>query len=140
VPLVWLVIAIALAVAEVFTTTFVLAMFAAGALVAALVAALGVNIVGQTLIFAIVSTLALVVVRPVVRRHLHRGDHTEVGLAAIEGSVATVLEEVDAEHGLVKIEGEMWRARPVDAQQVIPVGAQVRVVAVHGATALVWRE
>lgn len=139
-PLVWLVIAIALAVAEVFTTTFVLAMFAAGALVAALVAALGVEIVGQALIFAIVSTLALIVVRPVIRRHLHHGGQEDAGLAAIEGSVATVLEEVDSEHGLVKIEGEMWRARPIDAHQVIPVGAQVRVIAVHGATALVWRE
>lgn len=140
-PLVWLIVGIALAVAEAFTTTFVLIMFAAGAFAAAAAAALDVGLAGQALVFAIVSTLALVVLRPVVRRHLHRpGKETPMGIAAIEGATALVLEQVDADHGLVKIEGEMWRARPYDAHQVIPVGEQVRVVEIKGATAMVWRD
>ncbi len=121
--------------------TFDLIMLATGALAAAGAAALGVNLIGQGLVFAVVSTLALMVIRPVVRRHLHKTDgQAPIGLEAIEGSTALVLEQIDVEHGLVKIEGELWRARPYDAQQVIPAGEQVRVIEVKGATAMVWRE
>jgi membrane protein implicated in regulation of membrane protease activity len=137
----WLVAGVALVVAEVFTTTFVLLMLAAGAFAAAGAAALGVGVVGQGLVFALVSALALFGVRPAVRRHLHsREAGTELGVAAIEGSTCLVLEQIDENHGLVKIEGEMWRARPYDATQVIPAGEQVRVVEVKGATAMVWRD
>lgn len=138
--MIWLAVGIALAVAEVFTTTFVLIMFALGALSAAAVAAADVGLVGQALVFAVVSVLALVLLRPVVRRHFARQTGgPPVGLQAMEGAVATVLEQVDADHGMVKIDGEMWRARPHDARQVIEVDALVRVVEVRGATLMVWR-
>ncbi len=138
---VWLIVGVALVVAEVFTTTFVLLMLAAGAFAAAGVAALGVGVVGQGLVFALVSALALFGVRPALQRHLHnREADAELGVAAIEGTTCLVLEEIDENHGLVKIEGELWRARPYDATQVISVGEQVRVVEVKGATAMVWRD
>ena len=63
-----------------------------------------------------------------------------MGLEAIEGSTGVVLEEIDESHGLIKIEGELWRARPYDATQVIPAGEHVRVVEIKGATAMVWRD
>ena len=137
----WLVVGVALAVAEVFTTTFVLIMFAAGAFAAAAAAALGSPIWLQAVVFAAVSAAALAGLRPAIQRHVHRsGDGTPVGLAAIEGSPGLVLERVDADHGLIKIEGEMWSARPYDATQVIEPGERVRVIEIKGATALVWRE
>jgi membrane protein implicated in regulation of membrane protease activity len=138
---IWLVIAIALAVAEIFTSTFVLLMFAAGAFAAAGAAALGFELVSELIVFGVVSAAALAVVRPAIQKHLRRETaESRMGIDAIEGSRGTVLEEIDAEHGLVKIEGEMWRARPYDATQVIPIGEQVRVIEVKGATAMVWRD
>jgi membrane protein implicated in regulation of membrane protease activity len=59
---------------------------------------------------------------------------------AIEGSAGLVLEQVDTDHGLVKIDGEMWTARSYDATQVMEPGERVRVVEVRGATAMVWRD
>jgi membrane protein implicated in regulation of membrane protease activity len=139
----WIVLGVILAVAEMFTATLVLIMLAAGAFAAAIAAALGAPMVVQALVFAAVSALSLVAVRPVVRRHrrpaIETGD-TPFGLEAIEGASGLVLEEVDADHGLVKIEGELWTARAYDATQVIPQGERVRVVEVKGATAMVWRE
>src|SRR5438270_3215361 len=109
--LLWLVAAVGLAIAEVFTGTFVLIMLSAGALAAAATAALGGEVWAQGLVFALVSALALVVVRPAIKRHLDSGGpDAPIGLAAIEGSTCVVLERVDADHGLVKIEGETWRA------------------------------
>jgi membrane protein implicated in regulation of membrane protease activity len=134
--LVWLLVAVVLGIAEVFTGTLVLLMLAAGAL-----AVLGLELWSQGLVFALVSALALVVVRPAMKRHIDlSGSDTPIGLPALEGSQALVLERVDADHGLVKIEGEMWRARSFDGTQAYEPGERVRVVELKGATAMVWRD
>jgi membrane protein implicated in regulation of membrane protease activity len=137
----WLVLGVALVVAEMFTTTFVLIMLAAGALAAAAAAALGAPLLLQALVFAVVSGAALAGLRPVIQRHLHAsGNTTPIGLAAIEGSVVPVIERIDSDHGVIKIDGELWNARPLDVTQVIEPGERVRVIEIKGATALVWRE
>jgi membrane protein implicated in regulation of membrane protease activity len=142
-PLLWIVLGVVLAVAEMFTATFVLIMLAAGAFAAAAAAALGAPVAGQVAAFGVVSALALAAVRPIIMRHglsaSQTGD-TPFGVEAIEGSAGLVLEQVDADHGLVKIDGEMWTARSYDATQVMEPGERVRVVEVRGATALVWRD
>jgi membrane protein implicated in regulation of membrane protease activity len=142
VPILWLIAGIVLIVAEMFTLDFVLVMFGGGALAAAAAGALGVdNVFVQVLIFSAVSALGLVAVRPAIKNRMHRGaDPAVMGVAAIEGSEATVVEQVAADSGMVKIGGELWRARPYDMAQIIEPGARVRVVEVKGATALVWRE
>ncbi|MER7444254.1 NfeD family protein [Micromonospora avicenniae] len=139
----WIVLGVLLAVAEVFTTTLFLIMFAAGAFAAAGAAALGAPTLVQALVFAAVSALTLTVVRPVIKRHrrsaLESGEQP-FGVEAIEGATALVLERVDAEHGLVKIDGELWTARSYDATQSFDAGRRVRVIKVRGATALVWQD
>lgn len=137
----WLIAGVLLAIAELFTGTFVLLMFVVGALAATGAAALGGHLAVQVLVFAVVSSLGLVAVRPAIRNRLHASaDPAQMGLEAIEGSEGLVLEQVDADRGLVKVGGEMWSARSYDATQVIAPGERVRVIEVKGATALVWRE
>ncbi|NJC70354.1 NfeD family protein [Planosporangium thailandense] len=117
-------------------------MLAAGALAAAVTAAADGELWAQGLVFALVSALALVVVRPAIKRHLDTGGGTEaqIGLAAIEGSTGIVLERVDADHGLIKIEGELWRARSFDGTEAYEPGERVRVIEVKGATVMVWKD
>ncbi len=137
----WLLTGVILAIAEVFTSTFVLVMFAAGAFAAAALAALGLPVWLQLAAFAAVSAAAVMGLRPVIQQHLrHDSDSAPLGLAAIEGAAGLVLERVDADHGLVKIEGELWSARPYDATEVFEPGERVRVIEIKGATALVWKE
>jgi membrane protein implicated in regulation of membrane protease activity len=139
----WIVLGVLLAVAEIFTTTLFLIMFAAGAFAAAGAAALGAPVALQALVFAVVSALSVAVVRPVIRRHagsaLAAGEQP-FGVEALEGASALVLEPVDAERGLVKIDGELWSARSYDATCSYPVGERVQVIKIRGATALVWRD
>lgn len=132
-----------LAVAEMFTFTFVLIMLSAGAFAAAIAAGLGAGVPVQAVVFAVVSALSLIAVRPVIKRHRQsamESGETPMGLEAIEGSTGLVLEQVDLEHGLVKIDGELWTARAYDATQVLQPGERVRVIEVKGATAMVWRD
>jgi membrane protein implicated in regulation of membrane protease activity len=141
VSVVWLIVGIVLAAAELLTLDFVLIMLGGGALVAALVAALGVPVPLQLGAFAVASLLGLGAVRPAIRKRLHRGaDHKPMGVEAMEGSEATVIEDVAEGRGMVKIGGELWSARPYDATQSFTAGEQVRVVEIRGATALVWKE
>ncbi|MFG2011435.1 NfeD family protein [Micromonospora sp. NPDC048868] len=139
----WIVLGVVLAVAEIFTTTLFLIMFAVGALAAAGAAALGAPVEVQAIVFAGVSALTVLGVRPTLRRHrrsaLESGEQP-FGVEAIEGSTALVLEQVDAGQGMVKIDGELWQARSYDASQHFAPGDRVQVIQVRGATAMVWRD
>jgi membrane protein implicated in regulation of membrane protease activity len=139
----WIVLGIALAIAEAFTVTFLIIFFAVGALAAAGAAALGAPLLLQAIVFALVSGLSVGAIRPIIIRHqrsaLESGE-TAFGIEAIEGCRATVLEEVDTDRGLVKIDGELWQARTFDHTEKYLPGQSVRVMKVKGATAIVWRD
>ncbi|MFU8853845.1 NfeD family protein [Micromonospora sp. SL1-18] len=141
--LLWIVLGVVLAVAEIFTTTLFLMMFAAGAFAAAAAAALGAPVAVQALVFALVSTLCVALLRPVIRRHaraaLDSGEQS-FGVEALEGTTAVVVEPVDVGRGLIKIDGELWTARAYDATRSYAVGERVQVIKVRGATALVWQD
>lgn len=140
-PVIWLAAGVLLAVAELFTLDFVLVMLAGGAFAAAATGLLGGNVLVQVIAFTVVSGLGVFAVRPAIKHRLHRGAEPAVmGLDAIEGAQATVVEEVAEGRGMVRIGGELWQARPFDSTQTMDAGSQVRVVEVKGATALVWRE
>ncbi|WP_409073720.1 NfeD family protein [Micromonospora chalcea] len=139
----WIVLGVVLAVAEIFTTTLFLIMFGVGAFAAAGAAALGAPVALQAVIFAVVSALSVAVVRPVVRRHARPAIETgeqPFGVEALEGATAVVLEPVDAERGMIKIDGELWTARSYDATRTYAEGERVQVIKVRGATALVWQD
>ena len=136
----WLIAAGALVIAELFSGTFVLLMFGAGALAAAIVSLAGGPGWLAALVFAVVSALALWLVRPWINKRLHREADQKMGNATIEGAYASVIERVDRDHGMVKIEGELWRARPYDSEMIYEPGERVRILRVDGATAMVGRD
>lgn len=136
--LVWLVVAIALAVAEIFTLTAALGVLGAAALVPAGLAALGLPLPLQLLGFAASATLGVLLVRPVALRHMHRPQLERFGVDALIGKRAYVLREVTDRDGLVRIDGDEWTARPFDESTVIPVGAAVDVMRISGTTAYVY--
>jgi len=137
------VLGIALAIAEAFTATLLIIFFGVGAFAAAGAAALGAPLLVQVIVFALVSGLSVTALRPIILRHaksaLETGD-TPFGIEAIEGTHATVLEEVDGAHGMIKIDGEHWQARSFDGNEKYLPGERVRVIKVKGATAIVWRD
>ncbi len=81
----------------------------------------------------------LVVVRPVARRHMLTRPTLLTNTEALEGKRALVTEQVDERDGRVKIGGDVWSARTLDPGEVIEAGAEVTVVQIDGATAVVWR-
>ncbi|MFJ8112500.1 NfeD family protein [Streptomyces sp. NPDC096132] len=135
---VWLLTAAALGVAEFFTLTLVFGLLAGAALVAAVVAGVGVGLLGQFVALALAAAAGLVLVRPVALRHMEQQPLTREGSDALIGKRAEVMQEVTATRGLIRLSGEEWSARALDESLVIPAGALVDVMEIEGATAIVY--
>ncbi|MDQ3741217.1 MAG: NfeD family protein [Actinomycetota bacterium] len=133
----WLIAAVVLAVGEVLTMGFFLAPFAVGALAATLVSVLGGGLVASGIAFLAVSSAAFLGLRPIARRHMKLPAQLRTGTAALVGKTGTVVETVSAEAGCVRIDGEVWTARPFDDDDTYEAGERVRVLQIRGATALV---
>jgi membrane protein implicated in regulation of membrane protease activity len=137
--MVWILLAVILAAGEVMTLSFFLAPFAGGALVAALVELAGAGSIVALIAFIVSSGLLLGFVRPIARRHMRMPAQIRTGTAALVGRTAVVTARVDGDEGTVKLEGEIWTARPYDEGEVLATGSRVHVVEIRGATALVSR-
>ncbi|MCW7987733.1 membrane protein [Streptomyces platensis subsp. clarensis] len=135
---VWLFAAAALGAAEFFTLTLVFGLLAGAALVAAVVAGVGIGILGQLVALAAAAAAGLVILRPIALRHMAQPPTTREGSDALIGNRAEVVQEVTANRGLIKLSGEEWSARALDESLVIPVGALVDVMEIEGATAIVY--
>ncbi|MZF87426.1 NfeD family protein [Streptomyces sp. SID5643] len=134
----WLLAAAALGAAEFFTLTLVFGLLAGAALVAAVVAGVGIGLLGQLLALGAAAAAGLVLVRPVALRHMRQQPLIRDGSDALIGRRAEVMQEVTATRGLIKLSGEEWSARALDESHVIPVGALVDVMEIEGATAIVY--
>lgn len=133
---VWAALAIIFFVAEVFTMGFFLVCFGIGAVVAAILAVLGVGVVWQLVVFIAVSLVALAFLRPLAVRMTNHVANPG-GIDRVIGKQAIVLEEVNphAATGRVRIEREEWRADTYGP--AIPQGALVVVMEVTGTRVMV---
>jgi membrane protein implicated in regulation of membrane protease activity len=136
--LIWLVVAVVLGIAEIFTLTAALGVVGGAAFVTALVALTGLPAAVQFLVFAAAATTGVVLVRPVALRHMRQPQTHLFGVQALVGKRAFVVREVTDRDGRVRIDGEEWTARPFEDSVVIPVGAAVDVLRISGTTAIVY--
>ncbi len=138
-PVIWLLIAAALALGEIVTESFFLAPLAAAAVVMALGTLLGAEILLVALIAIVVGVVTLLVLRPLLRRE--RLDFAAGGAEHdfVVGQLGVVEEHVvnDEATGVIEIDGEVWTARANDDGRTFAPGDAVEVVAVRGAIALV---
>ena len=138
--LIWLVAAVGLAGAEALNGDMFLLMLSGGALAAAGSSwLLGPPIWVDGAVFLVVSVLLMVLVRPAVRRRLVAARGLRDPVRALEGIPALVLEQVSRDQGQVKLDGEVWTARPLEDDAIYQPGDQVTVMHIDGATAVVWR-
>lgn len=127
---IWLIVAIILVILEIATAGFGVICFAIGAGFSALIAGLGGNLTWQIVIFAVVSLLTFIFLRPVVMRFLEKkSKDVKTNAEAIVGRKGVVSERIDAtQHtGRVAIDGDDWKAVSEDAS-VIEKGQTVEIV------------
>ena len=124
---IWLVVAIVLVILEIATSGFGVICFAIGAVFGAIAAALGAGTTWQIILFAVVSILTFIFLRPIVIRFLEKkSKDVKTNADALIGRKGIVSERIDAtQHtGRVAIDGDDWKA----VSEVIEKGAQVEIV------------
>lgn len=139
IPVIWLLVAAALALAEIITESLFLAPLVTAAVVMALGSLIGAEFVLMVLIAIVVAVVTLLALRPLLRRE--RLDFSVGGTEHdfVVGQVGRVEEHVvnDEATGVIEIDGEIWTARANHDAQTFAPGDAVEVVAVRGAIALV---
>ena len=134
----WLLLAVALGVAEMVSLDLILVMIAVGAVVGALAALASFPLILQVLLAAGSSAAMLALVRPNLVKKFHQGPDLVTGMNKLVGQQGVVTEELSPHHpGRVKLAGEIWSACPYDESLTIAPGATVEVFAIRGATAYV---
>lgn len=138
--LIWLIFALGLAGAEALTGDMFLLMLGGGALAAAGSSwLLDLPVWANGAVFLVVSVLLLVLVRPALRRRLIPAKGAQTGVKALEGKNALVLDRITHDEGQVKLDGQVWTARPLNDGDVFEPGERVTVMHIDGATAVVWK-
>jgi membrane protein implicated in regulation of membrane protease activity len=135
--MIWAVVAVVLVIIEMFTPSFFFVCLAAGGLLGAAAAALGLTLAWQLVAFAAGSTAAFLFIRPVMMKYFLKMDRLKTGVDALVGRVAKVSEALEPV-GRVAIDGDDWRAIEADGAHA-RVGDSVEIVKVESATLHVKR-
>ena len=136
-PMIWLVLLIAFAGIEGITAGLVSIWFCAGSLVALFAAWMGSSLAVQIGLFAIVSVIAMAVIRPMARRWVEpKAEKTNADrILEAEALVTETIDNVQAS-GQIKVGGSTWTARSANGD-VIPEGTLVQVERIEGVKAIV---
>lgn len=135
--IVWLILLVAFGVIEGLTAGLVCIWFCLGSLVALFAAWVGAGLLAQIALFAIVSVLAMALIRPAARKWMQPRDAKTNAdrILEAEGLVTETIDNIQAS-GQIKVKGAVWTARSSDGQ-VIPEGTLIRVERIEGVKAIV---
>jgi len=127
--LLWVIISIVCLILELSSGDFFILCFAIGAAAAAILAGCGLSLTWQIILFAVVSALSLLLVRPALIKKLHKPHRERLSNAeAMIGREGRVSEPIEAGgYGRVAIDGDDWKAVGVEGM-AIAQGSRVRVV------------
>ena len=134
---VWLLIAGLFFIGEIATVGFLIFWFGVGALIAMIVSLFTSNIIIQTTIFIISSTILIFATKPFIKKFADV-KKTNTNVYSIIGKKALVIKTIDPIHsvGQIKLNGEVWTAES-ENNEIIEEGSKVEVLEIKGVKAIV---
>ena len=128
----WFALLIAFVVAEAATVNMVSAWFAVGSLASLITALLGGKLWLQVVVFLVVSTAALALLRPIAKKYFNP-KLTRTNVDALAGKTCLCVTAIDNLEGVgqVKIGDVEWTARSTTVE-AIPAGTEVKIDRVEG--------
>ena len=132
-----LIISGAFFICEIVTAGFLLFWFGIGALIAMISSFFTSNVIIQTVIFLITSTLLLLITKPFVKKFTNV-KNTKTNAFSIIGKKAVVTNDIDPIQGKgqIKVGSETWSAESED-QSKITKDTEVEIVNITGVKAIV---
>ncbi|MCS4484255.1 NfeD family protein [Gleimia sp. 6138-11-ORH1] len=133
----WFLIALLLAVLEVISVDLFFLTLAIAATAAGVGSYFGLDLWWQIGIFAVVSVVLLLTLRPWARKLLEKSvPDTKLNFQALLGQAVQVEAAVNDTDGRVRLAGDTWTAVTKDSR-VLEVGETAYVVEIKGATVVV---
>ena len=129
----WVILALIFVIVEMFTAGFAVMCISVGCLFGALASVLDWELKWQILSFAVGTAVAFVTVRPLVYKFFYKkSPEVKTNADALIGRRAIVTERIEGElhPGRVKIDGDDWKAVPLN-DETIEVGEAVEVTAIN---------
>ena len=138
--IIWLILAVVMAIVEAFTVQLVSIWFAIGAGAACITSLITDNLIIQIVVFVVVSAIALAVTRPLVKK-IRQKKAEPTNSDRYIGKTAVVITAIDNEKtkGMVKVDNEKWTARSATGAP-IEEGAAVTVTAIQGVKLMVTKK
>lgn len=140
-PFIWIGFAVLMVVCEAFTSQLVSIWFVIGSVCAAVSSIFFKdNILIQSLVFLVVSLVALIVTRPLVARFKAKKQITSTNADRVIGKTGVLLSDISdvLSVGQVKVDGEIWSAKTENNN--LKAGDKVRVLAIEGVKLIVKAE
>jgi len=136
--MIWLIVLILAIVVELISLGLTTIWFAGGALVAAIVAALGGPVWLQIVLFLVVSITLLAFTRPIAVKYFNK-ERVRTNVESLVGRQAIVISEVDNLQGVgqVSVGGQEWSARCFEDGRILVPGTIVRIMAINGVKLIV---
>ena len=134
---IWLIIAGLFFIGEIATVGFLIFWFGIGALLAMIVSKFTSNLIIQTTVFVISSTILIFSTKPFVKKFVDV-KKTNTNVYSIIGKKALVIKTIDPIHsvGQIKKNGEVWTAESED-NQIIEKGSEVEILEIKGVKTIV---
>lgn len=134
----WGILFLILVVIELATMGLTTIWFAAGALIAVFISAVGLPLWVQILLFTVVSLVLLYFTRPVAIKYFNK-DRQKTNAESLIGQTGIVTEAIQnlQEHGSVLLGGMQWSARAEDGRQEIAKDTTVEVLRIEGVKLIV---
>lgn len=137
---IWLALTIIMIIVEVCTTGLTSIWFAAGGVIAFILALLKAPVWAQIVVFVVVSVLLLIFTRPLVEKILKVGDN-KTNLDSLIGRKAKVTTEINNNmgSGCAVVNGLEWTARAENDSDIIPEDTMVEILKISGVKLIVKR-
>jgi membrane protein implicated in regulation of membrane protease activity len=136
---IWVILAVALGIIEMFTAGVLALWFAIGALFTAILVACfpELSSASQFITFAFVSCFLFLTTRKTFKKKFEKG--TSQPVYSILGKTALVTKEINSIKGTgqININGDIWSAKSNDLELVIPENTKVEVLEIDGVKAVV---
>lgn len=135
---IWLIMAGIFLIAEIITVGFLIFWLSIGSLLAMITSFFTDNIVIQTAVFVISSTILIFATKPFVKKFATNKNPIKTNVYSIIGKEGLVTEEIDPIKaiGQIKVSGEIWSAISKD-NQIIPKDTKIRVTEIKGVKAII---
>lgn len=135
---IWLIIAGICFIIEIMTVGFLIFWFAIGALLAMVVSLFTDNIIIQTSVFVVSSTILIFATKPFVKKFANNKNAIQTNVYSTVGKTGIVTKDIDSIQALgqVKVGGEVWSAVGLNDIN-IPQGTEVEIKEIKGVKAIV---